>query len=180
VSLNSWGYITHHQYRTPESLIHDLIDIVSKNGALLLNVGPRPDGTIPEAECDLLRAIGRWLAANGESIYGTRPWKVYGEGPTRVVGGMFQEAKRTPFTGADVRFTQKDGALYAILLGLPEGGEAVIYSLGSNLALYPAEFGRVTLLSTGEPLEWRREAGALRVMLPEEKAGEVATVLKIE
>ncbi len=179
VSLNSWGYITHHLYRTPESLIHDLVDIASKNGALLLNVGPRPDGTIPEAERDLLRAIGRWLAANGEAIYGTRPWKVYGEGPTQVVGGMFQEAKRSPFTGADVRFTQKDGALYAILLGWPEGGEAVIHSLGRASALYPAEIGQVTLLATGEPVPWLREAGALRVKLPERLAGEAAIALKL-
>ena len=81
------------------------MDIVSKNGSLLLNIGPRPDGTIPEPEVAMLRAIGGWLRVNGEAIYGTRPWTQFGEGPTRVVEGPFADTKRKPFTSQDVRFT---------------------------------------------------------------------------
>ncbi|MEZ4616175.1 MAG: alpha-L-fucosidase [Caldilineaceae bacterium] len=84
VSKNSWGYITGHEYKVANDIIGDLIDVVSKNGALLLNVGPRADGTIPELEEAMLREIGGWLAVNGEGIYGTRPWVQYGEGPTQV------------------------------------------------------------------------------------------------
>jgi alpha-L-fucosidase len=180
VSLTSWCYVINHVYRTSESLIHDLIDIVSKNGALLLNVGPRPDGTIPEPECELLLSIGSWLDVNGEAIYGTRPWKIYGEGPTQVAGGMFQEARRAGFTSADVRFTTKGDVLYAILLGWPESGEAIIQSLGANLPLYTAKIERISLVGSPASLQWQREAGALKVKLPTERPGKTAFVLKIE
>ena len=104
---------------------------MSKNGALLLNVGPRADGTIPETEQEMLREIGRWLAVNGEGIYGTRVWDVYGEGPTEIPEGAFTDTKRNPFTSADIRFTQKGDTLYAFVLAYPSG-EALISSLGSG------------------------------------------------
>ena len=107
VSKNSWGYIEDHQYKTSDALIDDLVDIVSKNGALLLNIGPKPDGTIPEPEQRILREIGQWLTVNGEAIYGTRPWTTFGEGPTAVVEGPFADTKRAAFTGQDIRFTRK-------------------------------------------------------------------------
>ncbi|RME54724.1 MAG: alpha-L-fucosidase, partial [Caldilineae bacterium] len=113
VSKNSWGYIEHHDYKVTNDIIGDLVDVVSKNGALLLNVGPRADGTIPEPEQDILRGIGAWLAANGEAIYGTRPWYEFGEGPTQVLSGAFTDTRRTPFTSKDIRFTRKGDALYA-------------------------------------------------------------------
>ncbi|MFX9458004.1 alpha-L-fucosidase, partial [Acinetobacter baumannii] len=80
------------------SLIHDLVDIVSKNGALLLNIGPKSDGTIPDEDQRILREIGDWLTINGEAIYGTRPWKAFGEGPTKVKSGSFTDTNREPFT----------------------------------------------------------------------------------
>ena len=107
VSKNSWSYVKNQDYKTIPSLIHDLIDIVSKNGALLLNIGPKPDGTIAEPEQEMLLEIGRWLAVNGEAIYGTRPWTIYGEGPTEVFEGAFQDTKRKGFTAQDIRFTTK-------------------------------------------------------------------------
>ena len=87
VSKNSWGYVLNQDYKTAGSIICDLVDIVSKNGALLLNIGPRPDGTIPEQEQAILGEIGSWLSVNGEAIYDTRPWEVFGEGPTEVKDG---------------------------------------------------------------------------------------------
>ncbi len=129
ISKNSWGYIQGQDYKTAEEILCDLIDIVSKNGALLLNIGPRADGTIPEQEQAILLEIGQWLAVNGEAIYGTRPWQIFGEGPTEVVAGSFNDTKRTPFSSEDIRFTQKGDALYAIVLKWPENGRLLIKSL---------------------------------------------------
>ncbi len=179
VSRNSWGYIEGQDYKSPGSIVQDLVDIVSKNGALLLNIGPRPDGTIPEGDEAILLEVGRWLWLNGEAIYGSRPWKVYGEGPTRVVEGGFTDTQRAAFTGEDVRFTTKGRTLYATLLAWPQGGEAVLRSLGSNLRLFPDEIGEVRLIGFGQPLEWRRDPDALRAKLPAEKPCDHAFVLRI-
>lgn len=180
VSKNSWGYIQHHDYKTPTALIHDLVDVVSKNGALLLNVGPRPDGTIPEQEQAILLEIGRWLAINGEAIYGTRPWKVYGEGPTEVYEGGFTDTKRAAFTPADVRFTTRGDILYAIVLGWPADGVAQVTWLRAGSPLYPGPIQRVELLGAPQPVEWTRDHVGLKVKLPAQRPHEAAFALKIE
>jgi alpha-L-fucosidase len=180
VSKNSWGFVVDQDYKTPESLIHDLVDIVSKNGALLLNIGPRPDGTIPEPEQEILLEIGRWLAVNGEAIYGTRPWKIYGEGPTEVFEGAFQDTRRSGFTARDVRFTTKGDALYAIVLGWPQSGEVVIQSLGAGQAHSPAAIKQVGLLGSKEAVQWSRDATGLKVRLPAKRPHAAAFALKIE
>ena len=179
ISRNSWGYVENQEYKTARDIIGDLADIVSKNGALLLNIGPRPDGTIPEPEQEILLEIGRWLAVNGEAIYATRPWKVYGEGPTRVVAGSFQDTARQAFTPRDVRFTTKGDILYAIVLGWPERGEAVIQSLGADLTLLPRAIAKVEMLGVAEPLRWSRGSRGLRVRLPAERPCDHAFVLRI-
>jgi alpha-L-fucosidase len=179
ISRNSWGYVQKQDYKTAGAIIGDLVDIVSKNGALLLNIGPRPDGTIPEPEEEILLEIGKWLAANGEAIYGTRPWKVFGEGPTEVAGGSFADTKRPAFTARDIRFTTKGDALYAIVLGWPERGEVTVQSLGAHLKLYPGGVGAVQMLGVKEPLRWSRTARGLTVKLPALKPCEHAFVLKI-
>jgi len=179
VAKNSWGYVSQPDYKTAEAIIGDLADIVSKNGALLLNVGPAPDGTIPAGDRDILLTIGRWLGVNGEAIYGTRPWKVYGEGPTKVASGGFSDTRRAAFTSRDVRFTTKGDALYAIVLAWPEGGEATVRSLGTDLRLYPHEIGDVRLLGAAEPVKWSRRRSGLHVKLPAEPPCQSACVLKV-
>lgn len=177
ISKNSWGYVTEQDYKTPASIIHDLADIVSKNGALLLNIGPRPDGTIPQGEVDVLLEIGRWLETNGEAIYGTRPWQSFGEGPTKVEEGAFTDTKRAAFTAQDFRFTTKENVLYAICLDWP-GQAALIQSLGSGSAV-DGKIAGITLLGSEGSLAWTQTEAGLKIDLPAQKTGEHAYTFKI-
>jgi len=179
ISKNSWGYVAEQDYKTARDIIHDLADIVSKNGCLLLNIGPRPDGTIPEPEVEVLLEVGRWLAVYGEAVYGTRHWKVFGEGPTEVVGGSFQDIKRTGFTSRDVRFTTRGEILYAIVLGWPEDGRVAVRSLGQGLGKYDRAIGKVELLGSDAPLRWVQSEDTLAVELPAERPCDHAFALRI-
>ncbi|MEO8779299.1 MAG: alpha-L-fucosidase, partial [Rhodanobacter sp.] len=175
VSNASWGYIEHDTYKTPKFLIHMLVDVVSKNGNLMLNIGPRADGSIPDSERDVLLAIGRWLKTNGEAIYGSRPWRVFGEGPTEVVGGTFQDTKTKPYTAEDFRFTTKAGVLYAIEMGWPEDGHVVIHSIK------PGDHVRtVSLLGDTQAVHWQQAADGLHLSLPAQPVGQYAYVFHID
>ncbi|MGO8927012.1 MAG: alpha-L-fucosidase [Limisphaerales bacterium] len=145
-ALGPWFNRKADAYRSTENLIHILADIVSKNGCLLLNVGPNADGSIPQRAEKMLVEIGAWLKVNGEAIYGTRPWLVYGEGPTLSGGaGGFSEGKDRPFTAQDIRFTTRGDTLYAIALGWPER-ELTIRSIQADTVPSGA---RVELLGHG-------------------------------
>jgi alpha-L-fucosidase len=166
VSNLSWGYIQHDTFKTPEFIVHQLADIVSKNGNLLLNVGPRSDGSIPEQVQDVLLSVGAWLKINGEAIYGTRPWKVYGEGPTRVTGGSFHDTETKPYTPQDFRFTTKGAALYAIELGWPANGETVIHALGTAMSGAGTKIGSVSLLGSSATISYEQRTDGLHLRLP--------------
>ena len=158
----------------------DLVDIVAKNGCLLLNVGPRADGTIPQGAQDVLLAIGRWLQVNGEAIYGTRPWKISGEGPTGTAEGHLSEGKNKPYTPKDIRYTQDGKHLYAIVLDWPQDNIILIKSLHKNAAVGMAGIKSVELLGSKIPLKWSRNEKGLSVRLPKNKVGNFAYVLKIK
>ncbi len=178
ISVKSWGYIENDTFKTPESLIQQLIDIVSKNGALLLNIGPKPDGTIPEEAQQILLSMGRWLNTNGEAIYGTRPWKVYGEGPTKVVAGSFKDTDSQPYSSQDIRFTSKGSSLYAIAMAWPQDGKLTIKTLAKGSANAMA-IRNVQMLGSNNSLKWSVDDEGLQVQLPSEKVGEFAYVFKI-
>jgi alpha-L-fucosidase len=180
LSNTSWGYIQGDTYKQPKELIHELVDVVSKNGNLLLNIGPRSDGTIPEAAQKTLLAIGDWLHVNGEAIYGSRPWTKFGEGPTELASGTFQDKVEKPFTPEDFRFTTsvrpgKEDALYAIELGWPTNGESVIHSLAAGTVTVK----EVALLGYAGPLPWQQHADGLHITLPAVPAGQYAYTFRI-
>jgi alpha-L-fucosidase len=178
VSNRSWGYIENDTFKSPEFIVHQLIDIVSKNGNLLLNIGPRSDGTIPDEVQQVLRDIGAWLNINGEAIYATRPWKVFGEGPTRVVEGAFHDTETQSYTPEDFRFTTKGDTLYAIELAWPQGREAVIHSLGTASA-EAQTVASVELLGSDAKLAFDQRADGLHLQLPASAPGKYAYSFRI-
>jgi alpha-L-fucosidase len=173
ISNASWGYVEHDTYKTPEEIIQQLIDIVSKNGNLLLNIGPKADGTIPEEARTRLEAIGAWLKVNGEAIYSSTPWVTYGEGPTQVKAGTFTDTASKPYTPEDFRFTAKGTTVYAIGMSCPKDGKAVIHSL----AHFP--IGGVELLGSSDKVQWTQDTDALTVTLPASASCQYAYTLKL-
>lgn len=163
IGNKSWGFTNDNTFKTPFYVITNLIDIVSKNGNLLLNIGPRPDGTITEEETNVLLETGKWLSVNGEAIYGSRPWKIYGEGPTESASGEFNTQK--PFTAKDIRFTAKGDTLYAISLGIPPKNSSIIIGSLSAKAGNGTIAG-VELLGSSEKLSWSQKKDALTIKAP--------------
>ncbi len=171
-------------YKSAQAVIQILVDVVSKNGNLLLNVPVRGDGSIDEKEHATVDGIGRWMKINSESIYGTRPWKIFGEGPAQQAAAAltaqgFNEGKGKPFTAEDIRFTTKGEILYATALGWPENSKLVIKSLASGSGHYKGGIKQVQLLGEQNSLQYKQTDAGLEVQLPDKKNKAAAYVLKL-
>jgi len=168
VAKNSWCHTRGNTYRKAVDIIRDLVDIVSKNGNLLLNVGPRADGTIPEMDAAILREIGDWLRVNGEAIYGSRVWRKSGEDPTAVAEGQFSDSEGRGYTAKDIRFTVKGSYLYATVLDFPANGIVRVESLADRDAARMPHFHGiikdVRVLGFDEVPRWARTEDALTIM----------------
>jgi alpha-L-fucosidase len=162
-SIGDWFYSDGYRYKSTTEVIHMLADIVSKNGNLLINVVQYPDGSLPPESRRFLDEMAAWIQPNGEAIYGTRPWKVYGEGPTETVAGAMKE--NAAYTAQDIRFTAKGNAVYAITLGVPVK-EVVIHALGKGAAQAGGSIRSVRLLGSNAKLMWTQRDDALVVTLP--------------
>jgi alpha-L-fucosidase len=188
-SGKGWGYVKGLGFKSVNGLVTGLVDRVSKNGFLLLNVGPKPDGTIPDPAKERLLAMGEWLRINGEAIYGTSPWLIAGEGPTQWKWDEFNEDNDVRYTPQDIRFTCKDDCLYATVLAWP-GDRALITSFVPKkvpwvptekiwAGLYPSEIESIKMLGSDDPIKWEFTKEALVVTTPKVKPCEHAYVFKI-
>ena len=185
--LGNWHYEQkirdEHGYKSAATVVRTLVDVVSKNGNLLLSIPLRGDGTPDDDEIAILEGIAAWMQINQECIHGTRPWKVLGEGPQMATaaplqGQGFNEGKGKPFTSEDVRFTTKGDVLYAIVMAAPTG-PVRIKSLGTAAKLRPGPIGKVRLLGSQETLRWRQTSEALEIDLPAAPLNEIANVFAI-
>lgn len=172
-------------YKSARTVVHTLIDVVSKNGNLLLSVPVRGNGSIDEQERAVVEEIGRWIAVNGEGIYDTRPWSVFGEGPVMETAAPikaqgFNEGKNKPFTSADIRFTAKGNAVYAFVMAWPADGKLLIKSMGGASPHLKQRISRVELVGRGKALPFTQTAQGLQLTLPSEApALSYAVALKI-
>jgi alpha-L-fucosidase len=183
--IGEWHYnrevYEQHRYKSAKTVVDMLVDIVSQNGNLLLNF-PLPNSGQPDPdELKVLAGITDWMRVNSEGIYGTRPWKVCGEGPSMQVekpSGAFNESRRKALTAEDVRFATKGNTLYAFIMGWPEK-EATVQALGTASLQSPGKIGNVELLGHPGRLNWTQEATGLRVQLPGENPSDYAITLKV-
>jgi alpha-L-fucosidase len=175
--LGDWHYsrplYERNGYKDASAVIHRLCDIVAKNGNLLLSIPVRGDGSIDEKEAAIVEGIAGWMGRFSEAIYGTRPWKIAGEGPTHVASGQFGETKDDPFTAADIRFTTKCGALYAMFLGRPQSETLSIASLAK------ANVARVEVVGSSAPLTFKQDNDGLHIALPSSASHDYGVALKI-
>jgi alpha-L-fucosidase len=185
--IGGWHYdrriYDNNGYKSAKTVIHALADIVSKNGNLLLNIPVRGDGTIDDKERKIVGEVGAWMKVNSESIYNSRPWKIFGEGPASASASTlnaqgFNEGTGKPFGADDFRFTVKENALYAAMLGSPADNQTLIKALSSNAGNGKVE--RVSLLGYDRQLDWQQTDAGLKVSLPAQPSSDIASVFKIE
>ncbi len=176
-SIGDWYYNRNWKFRPVSWVIHMLVDNVSKNGNLLLNVVQRPDGSLDEEVERMLEQLAAWNAVHGEAIFGTRPWLVYGEGAVKAKGGHFGED--FAYSAKDIRFTTKGPTLYALALGWPADGQLVVKSLAKPAGASGNAITDVSLLGHAGKVDWKQTADALVVTLPAQKPSEYTVGLKI-
>ena len=175
--IGDWHYnrarYNDKSYMGAAAVIHRLCDVVAKNGCLLLSIPVRGDGTIDSEERAIVEQIGTWTQRFGEAIYGSRPWKLSGEGPTQIASGQFGEGKMKPFEAADIRFTTKGPVLYAITLGRPDG-MVNIASLART-----GTVARVEVVGSNAPLSFTQDGTGLHVTVPPAASHDFGVALKI-
>jgi alpha-L-fucosidase len=177
-SIGDWTWNRNEKYRTPNEIIHELIDVVSKNGNLMLNVSPKADGTLDDDATKLLTDIGDWMKINGEAIYDTRPWIIFGEGPTNFKDPNDAQTHDIPFTSSDIRYTRRGNDIYAMTMDLPSQ-RVVLRALSSDSPLVTGKITKVTLMGESDDLHWYRTAESLVIDLPKTPPCKISLSFKI-
>jgi alpha-L-fucosidase len=170
--IGQWFYWDGFRYKTVQEVVHLFVDIVSKNGNLLLNFPLMPDGTLDSREESILEDFTAWTAIHGEAIFGSRPWKVFGEGPNMVSGGAFNERTMKPFTAEDLRFTTRPGKVYVFCLGRPEKEVLVRSFAGEHVS-------NVRLLGSEERLTWSLDPAGLRILRPQSRPSRLTMTFEV-
>jgi len=182
--IGDWHYndevYEHNRYKSARDVIHMLVDVVSKNGNLLLNVPIRGDGSIDEKEMAVVEGITAWMDINKESIFGTRPWIIFGEGPAADAANPlnaqgFNEG-RVKFTAKDIRFNAKENTLYVTVMGKPDG-KILVRNLGTSQM--PKKIKKIEMLGSKEKVTWTQSKEGLQIEKPVSVPNEIAVVYKI-
>jgi alpha-L-fucosidase len=174
--VGGWFYSVRQVYKTPKHVIEMLVDIVSKNGNLLLNITQRPDGSLDDECMYIVKSMASWIKVNGEGIYGTRPWKCSGEGVSGTQGGAFKE-EPIDWSSEDFRFTSKGGNVYAFQMKWPDDGKTVIKSFALDKGLSVVS---VELLGYDSPVAYQQTAQGLEIQLPEQKVCDYCHCFRIK
>ncbi|MCR5687341.1 MAG: alpha-L-fucosidase [Lachnospiraceae bacterium] len=161
--FNSWCHTTENSYKKAEDILCDLIDIASKNGTMLLNIGPKEDGTFTEEETAILDTIGKWIERCGEAVFDTKPYRIFGEGPTEVAEGGFMDGSVKEFTSSDFRFFAGDGSVYAIALRCAHDGKYRISGFGRKQGLLNADIGKIVCLNDGNEADFEHREDCLMI-----------------
>ena len=179
VSTGSWSYTNDLKLKPTADILHLLADIVSKNGVMVLNISPKANGEIPADQQQTLLQIGDWLSKYGEAIYATRPWFIYGEGPTQLekAGHFLPQVK---YTAQDIRYTTKGDTIYAIVLGWPgENKQLLLRSFAKDKLKENLNISNITVLGTSESVKYSLHDNGLQIITPAKKVNDMATVFKI-
>lgn len=167
VARNSWCYTKHNDYKTAREIVCDLVDIVSKNGRLLLNIGPRADGTIPDEDRRILLEIGEWLKVNGQAVYGAKVWRKSAEGPARIVEGQFTDGAAKEFTSEDMRFTVNGDSVYVTCMNMKGKDQICVRSLARSTDTAKPDFcgsiKAVRMLGTDKSPMWQQDEKGLHI-----------------
>ena len=159
---NSWCYTKQNKYKEAKDILCDLIDIISKNGTMLLNIGPKADGTFSDEETNILKEIGDWLRINHEAVFDTKPYKLFGEGPTVVEEGAFKDGEAKGFTSSDFRFMAGKGCIYIFAMRADENGKYTVRSLAKKQGAFNCRIEKITTL-LGKNASFSHDEDGLRI-----------------
>jgi len=182
VSYGSWCYTEDLKIKPTKDLIHVLVDIVSKNGVLLLNISPKADGTIPDDQRNVLKELGEWMDINGEAIYETRPWITFGEGPTKEPEGHFKNHSafsKLIYSNKDMRYTAKGSTLYATYFGWPDDEFVTLKTFAEGVMEGDLNVANISMLGYDGDLKWESTSEGIKIELPGEKVNDMAIVFKL-
>lgn len=183
VSYGSWCYTENLRIKPTKDLIHVLVDIVSKNGVMMLNISPMANGTIPDDQRNVLLEMGDWLDVNGEAIYETRPWITFGEGPTKEPDGHFKNHNafsKLVYSNKDMRYTKKGNMVYATFFGWPDGESVLLETFAKGSISGDLKVNKVSMLGYEGAVNWKMKDEGLEISLPDEKTNDMAIVFKLE